>query len=227
MTHKIARIKTDMFDGSMSYEIYGRDIADSDAVEDDFESYLEQETGCEGDQIICFSTITRGSNIMEYVAWLQIDNSTVIATFNARFAIKTMMSFMSWRWRYEYKKIATPQPKATTEEEYVSATTDGHKKYKIATTIGTTTDTTYEKPFYIDDERSVLVVWKFLLEGVGFKTDFEGEHFTLGHYGDYEGDTISIVLTTVRNYYFVKNSKELYTLFLKLEMLNVAWGFDK
>jgi len=194
-----------MIDGSMDYEIYGRDIADSDAVEDDFASYLEQELGCEGDGIICFSTITRGSNIMEHIAWLEYDTHAVLATLNARYAVKTMMSFMSWWWRGQYKKATTPQPSITT----------------------TTTEENYEKPFYIDDGRSTQVVWGYLLEGVGFKTDFEGERFTLGHYGDYEEDTISIVLTTVRKQHFVKTWKELYTLFGKLEMLNVAWGFNK
>jgi len=205
MVYKIARIKTDMFDGSMEYEIYGRDIADSDAVEDDFESYLEQETGCEGDEIICFSTITRGSNIMEYVAWLGIDDSAVLDTLNARFAIKTMMSFMSWRWRYEYKKIATPQPKITT----------------------TTTEEEYEKLFHIDDEKTLQIVWNFLMEGVGFKTDFEGERFTLNHFVDYEENKIYIILKTVRKEYFVRNWKELYALFQQIKMLNSVWGFSK
>jgi len=227
MTYKIARITTDVFDGSMEYEIYGRELTDSDAVEDDFKNYLEQEVGCEGDGIICFSTITRGSSIMEYVAWLEYDTHAVLATFDARFAIKTMMSFMTWFWRGQYKKATAPQPKSNDTDSVllsfreITDIAHDHAKRTTATT------TAYEKPFYIDDEKSVQVVWKFLLEGVVFKTDFEGERFTLGHYGDYEEDTISVVFTTVRKQYFVKNWKELYTLFRKLEILNVAWGFNK
>ncbi len=233
MTIFQARLITNTLTEEFSYEIYGKDIPSSDAVVEAWNTYAEYEKGCEGDKLSCFSTYSANHQIVEMVAWSESDSKHVIALLNVRMAIHVTMTFMAWYWRNQYQTARAKEEKSPTLDYAIDADS-GLARFRQVIEIAhahakslprNQTDT--QKSFRVDSNSSLLLVWNFLMDGIPFETDFEGERFTLAHHVDYEENKIYIVLTTIRTKYFVKTWKELYTLIVKLEILNSDWRFSK